>query len=79
MMRIPTVREPTQGQLLTMAYVDGKLTELSRRKLEDVLRRDPALMREATGHVHHYNPATGQFEELSHDDSAVSPIPLRQI
>ena len=77
-MRIPT-REPTQGQLLAMAYVDSERTELSRRKFNDVLRRDPALMREATGHVHHYNPATGQFEELIHDDSAVSPIPLRQI
>jgi len=36
MMRIPTVREPTQGQLLAMAYVDGELTELSRRKLEEL-------------------------------------------
>lgn len=46
MMRIATVREPTQGQLLAMAHVDGELTELSRRKFEDVIRRDPALMRE---------------------------------
>lgn len=33
----------------------------------------------ATGHVHHYNPVTGQFEELTHDQESVSPIPLRHI
>jgi hypothetical protein len=29
--------------------------------------------------VHHYNPVTGQFEELTHDQESVSPIPLRHI
>ena len=33
----------------------------------------------ATGHVHHYNPISGQFEELTHDDQGVSAIPLRHI
>jgi len=33
----------------------------------------------ATGMVHHYNPVSGQFEELAHDEEGVSPIPLRHI
>ena len=33
----------------------------------------------ATGHVHYYNSANGQFEELTHEVEGVSPIPLRQI
>lgn len=31
----------------------------------------------ATGTVHHYNPKTGQFEALTHEDQGVSAIPLR--
>ncbi|MDA7494487.1 carbonic anhydrase, partial [bacterium] len=33
----------------------------------------------ATGTVHHYNPTTGQFEALTHEDQGVSAIPLRHI
>ncbi len=39
-------REPTRGQLLAMAYVDGELAESAHQKFEDRLRREPALMRE---------------------------------
>ena len=39
-------REPTRGQLLAMAYVDGELAESAHQEFEDRLRREPALMRE---------------------------------
>ena len=45
-MRADTGREPTEGQLLAMAYVDGELAESARREFEDRLRREPALARE---------------------------------
>ena len=31
----------------------------------------------ATGHVHQYNPASGQFDELDESDGGVIAIPLR--
>lgn len=39
-------REPTPGQLLSMAYVDGELAEPARREFEDRQRREPELARE---------------------------------
>ncbi|MGK0262298.1 MAG: hypothetical protein ACI8UD_000940 [Planctomycetota bacterium] len=33
----------------------------------------------ATGRAHHYNPTSGQFEALTHEEQGVSAIPLRHI
>ncbi len=39
-------REPTQDELLAMAYVDGELEEGARRELERRMEGEPALRRE---------------------------------
>jgi len=41
-----TEREPTQDQLLAMAYADGELAREDRRDFEQRLSQEPALVRE---------------------------------
>ena len=41
-----TEREPTQDQLLAMAYADGELAREDRREFEQRLSQEPALVRE---------------------------------
>jgi anti-sigma factor RsiW len=44
----PSEREPTQDELLAMAYADGELADEARRTFEERLQREPALAREVT-------------------------------
>ena len=42
-----TQRGPTRGQLLSMAFVDGELAPAARRRVGDLLLREPTLLRHA--------------------------------
>jgi anti-sigma factor RsiW len=78
-------REPTQDELLAMAYADGELAPAERRAFEERIAREPLLAREVTElreldvlarHASPPEPADHEWERIARSPSQRTLLPL---